>query len=469
MVASYISQNEMQLALDMIRTKSPYYEQYINYYEGRQSLNFATVKWRAAFGSLFKQFADNLCAPIVDAAADRLKITGFSASENRELEEQINQLWRNNRMDKKAGAVHEHALKVGDSYVIVWPDREGYPVFTPNPAHQMCVYYDDDGETILWAAKLWRVDSSGNINRGWLWRLNLYFPNSIEKYVTKAQITSRPERAGAFQPFTSADLMWPMPNMWSQVPVFHFANQPEMGVWGQSELWNIVPLQDALNKSIADMLVAMEYVSLPQRWATGLEVDVDENGNPIIPLLAAVNRMWTNPDENGRFGQFEQANLEHFSKVQNDLRLEMARISRTPLHYLSLGGSSNNSFVSSIYPSGESQKVAEAPFVSKLEDRQTSYGDVWESAVAFALKILGNTELRPTDLETMWQDAKPRSETDDLNNAINKFNNLGLPLEVVLAELGYSPEVISKASAIPRSMVQAPRAPSVQSESEVEV
>ena len=463
-MVSSITNPDIQPALDMINIKAPIYNQYIDYYEGRQQLNFATVKWRAAFGSLFKQFADNLCAPIVDAAADRLKITAFTAVSGDSVAKEIDQIWRQNRMDRKAGAVHEHCLKVGDAYVIIWPDADGFPVFTPNPAHQMCIYYADDGETPLWAAKLWRVDSAGTQTRGYPWRLNLYYPNSIEKYVTRSNMSSKPSRAGAFEPFPVPGEVWPLPNPYSQVPVFHFANQPEMGVWGKSELWDIVPLQDALNKSIADMLVAMEYVSLPQRWATGLEVEVDPQTNqPIIPLLAAINRMWSNPDPEGRFGQFEQANLEHFSKVQNDLRLEMARISRTPLHYLSLGGSSNNSFVSSIYPSGESQKVAEAPFVSKLEDRQTTYGDTWENAVAFALKIAG-LEVMATDIETTWLDAKPRSETDDITNAIRKYKELGLPIEVVLEEIGYSKAVIDRVVP-PTPPVQAP----VQQEEEEEM
>ncbi len=76
--ASY--SRDIQIALDTHKSKLLSYKLYIDYYEGFHRLNFASAKWRSVFGGLFNQFADNLCAPIIDAAADRLKINSFTVT-----------------------------------------------------------------------------------------------------------------------------------------------------------------------------------------------------------------------------------------------------------------------------------------------------------------------------------------------------------------------------------------------------
>lgn len=433
-----LSEERISLALAHYKAKNPIYNHFINYYEGIHDLRFATEKWRNAFGSLFRQFADNLCPAIIDAAADRMQITGFDVPENDELSKSLWNLWTDARMDRKAGSVHEHAFKVGDAYIIVWPDAFGKPQFAPNPGHQICVSYDDSGEVIEWATKMWRTSD----NR---WRLNIYDAESIEKWITKSPGRSIPDKPTAFQRFFSGE-PWPVPNTFGRTPVFHFANNAEMGVWGESELVNVIPLQNALNKSVADMLVAMEFVALPQRYATGLEVETDPvTGQPIVPFKSGIDRIWATGDPEARFGQFEASDISRFTKVQNDIRLEMARISRTPLHYLGMGSGAESAFVASMYPSGESLKTAEAPFAAKIRDRQVSFGDVWEDAIKFAAQIanLGDID----SLETVWIPATPRSITEDLDNA-QKKQALGVPQEQIWEELGYTQEQIKAMKAM---------------------
>ena len=436
------NQTQLKLSLDYIltthRNRSASYQRYISYYDGNHDLSFATNKWRNAFGNLFRQFADNLCAPIIDAAADRLQVTGFTGVPN---DIPLWDIWKRNKMDRKAGTIHEHVLKTGDAYAIVWPDPlTGLAVISPNPAFQVCVYYADDGETIIAGSKLWQADDQR-------WRLTIYYADRLEKYATLSPKKTVPDKANDFRPFNVPGEPWPVPNPYAKVPVFHFANKPEMGVWGESELSNIIPIQNALNKSVSDMLIAMEFVSLPQRWATGLEIPEDPiTGAPKVPFEAGVDRIWSSPEETTRFGQFEGANLQQFTQVQNDLRLDMARISRTPLHYLSMGGSSQSAFVSVAYPSGESLKTAEAPFVAKLEDRQIAYGDVWEDLIAFAALIDG-TIIDSMALETVWQSAAPKSETDNLANSVQK-KALGIPDTVIWKELGYNDEEIAAMTAM---------------------
>lgn len=430
-----VSEQRIAYALGHYRAKNPVYMKYINYYEGVHNLRFATEKWRNAFGHLFKQFADNLCPAIVDAAADRMQIIGFDTPENEKVGKELWNIWTKTRMDRRAGSVHEHAFKVGDAYVIVWPNPvTGGIEVSPNPAHQICPYYSDDGQTMEWATKLWPTITGQ-------YRLNIYTPTSIEKYLTTSKVSGGiPQGPTAFRRFVQANEPWPVPNPFGRVPVFHFANNSEMGVWGESDLINVTPLQDALNKSMSDMLVAMEFVALPQRWATGLEVEEDPVTHaPIVPFKAGIDRVWAVGDPETKFGQFEQADLGRFTKVQNDLRLEMARISRTPLHYLGMGSGAESAFVASMYPSGESLKTAEAPFAAKIRDRQIAFGDVWEDVMAFIGSII-DVDV-PESIETLWIPPTPRSITEDLDNA-QKRMAVGIPQEQIWMELGYTKEQI---------------------------
>ena len=43
------------------------------YYDGEHPLQFATAKFREAFGNLFSAFADNWCEIVVDAPVERLR------------------------------------------------------------------------------------------------------------------------------------------------------------------------------------------------------------------------------------------------------------------------------------------------------------------------------------------------------------------------------------------------------------
>jgi hypothetical protein len=72
-----VAVTELKAILHDLACRQAAYRLATAYYDGDHSLVFATTKFRQAFGSLFAAFADNLCASVVDAAADRLQLTGF--------------------------------------------------------------------------------------------------------------------------------------------------------------------------------------------------------------------------------------------------------------------------------------------------------------------------------------------------------------------------------------------------------
>lgn len=414
------------------RTK---YGLYSKYYDGEHNLTFASEKFWNAFGSMFRAFADNLCAPVIDACADRLDIVGFGSENAKNEQSKLAwDLWQANRMDQRAFQVHAESFISGDSYVIVWPDENGEPCIFPNCGEVVNVQFEADNPgAIILAIKAWTDKKK--------LRLNVYKTDQIEKYISRTNVDlgSLPSKDNQFEEFREPSEAWPLENKYGEIPVFHFGNNCKVGAHGRSELVNVKPLQDALNKSVADMLVGMEFQSLPQRWVTGMDVPKDpETGKAIAPFIPGSDRIWAIPSPDAKFGQFEPAQLKQFIEVQESFRLEIARVSRTPLHYIMP--------MSGQFPSGESLKTAEAPFVSKIKRKQVSFGNVWEDVMSFALKIKGSTVEDKKPLSAQWRDASPRSESEMIMNAQLK-SSLGVPTSQILRELGYSEEQITQFAA----------------------
>lgn len=427
-------------ALDALPLRSARYRRHGAYYAGAHPFPFASERYRKDFGRMLEEARINLCARVVDAHADRLAVVAFADRAGAEAEGETAaaawSIWLGNSLDLRQGEVYQEAFRTGDAYVLVWPreDETGRPVprIFPQRADQVTVHYDEEEPgRIDGAAKAWLRDDLR-------WRLTVYLPDRIEKYVTR-----EPDRAGtgfprhpqSLEPWRPEGEPWPLPNPYGVVPLFHFANNAFLGGFGRSELADVEPVQDALNKTAMDLLVTSEYQAYPQRWAVGVAAFTDpETGEEAQPFAAGADRVWTVPAPDARFGEFMAANLGQLVAQKQELQLDIARVSSVPVHYLLMTGS---------FPSGEALRTAEAPFVAKLEDRQRTFGAVWSDALEFALAIDG----RPgADLSTRWAAAAPRSEQETWSVAQLKLA-AGVSPDQVQREGGYSPEQIERMAA----------------------
>lgn len=418
----------IEVAIEQFRNQAGRYRRSSRYYAGEHSLSFATEKFANTFGDLFREFALNLCPAVCDAIKDKLKITGFGVrSEERDrsrtLSADVNEIWRANRMAIRAGEVHKEALKNGDAYVIVWPAADGTVQIFPNSAETCTVGYDEEMPgRVKWAAKYWRTRDKRT-------RLNLFFPDRIEKFISKDAQDGFLPNAESFTPTVESarsiasknaeerDESRTLNNPFGVVPVFHFANNADIGSFDVSELEPAIPVQDGLNKAVLDMLVAMEVCAYRQRWAAGIEIQYDKDGNAAAPFKAGIDHLWLAEDPDAKFGDFAAADLEQFLKVKDGFRIDIASVTGTPLYYLmpQVRG----------FPSGESLRKAETRFVAKVRDRQEQFGTVWEDVMTFALRIAGHANAAVT---TEWEPASPLTEREMLEN-LKLRRELGLDAE----------------------------------------
>jgi len=409
------------------------FQLYLDYYEGRHKLTFATKKFRDTFGQTFQAMAENLCPIVVDVVADRLQVqshTSRNKRDARKIEAETQEIARRNRLDQLRGQIYRDALLFGENYVIVWPDAEDetQPVIYPNAPGSIVVKFDPQKlGMVAQAAKFWIEDKHC--------RLNIYFPDRIEKYVTSVAAEGLPFSPQAFTQYNAPDERWPLPNPYGRVPVFVYTNNAGVGQPGRSELRDIIQPQNGLNKALCDMLVAMEFEAFAQRWVTGLEVDKDDDGVVIPPFKAGIDRVWHVLEKDAKLGEFSRADLKQFVEVQNSLRASIARISGFPLHFFMIGQETP--------PSGTSLIIASTRLTSKVEDRQISFGETDEDIMRFCLTIRG---LKNVDVKQVWKDTSPQLDDTAVWEAANK-QMMVTGRNQTLRDRGFTDEEIQKMAA----------------------
>lgn len=427
---------DIKWALDSLASRAADYQLARDYYDGKHRLDFVPSELRHEFASLLRRARLNMCPAVVTSVRDRLKLTGLTHSgevkkdaEGKTVSdpagEALAAVWRRNRMEQRAGEVHLEALTAGDAYLFVWPStRTGKVTLYPNLAHMVTVKYDDEEpDLISLAARLWSEDDGRAA-------LNLYYPDRIEKYVTRDPL-SKEAQLGA-KIFEEAEES-PVFNPYGKVPVFHFGNGAGCAGFGSSELKEAVPVQDALNKTMRDMLIGGEEQAFKQRYATGVELPTDpETGQKINPFVA--NEFWAVKAADAKFGELEAANLEQLQKVKDGYKMDMAMVTGTPPHHFFAGGGTP--------PSGESLKTLEFRLTAKVEDRQVSFGNVWEEAFKFALSIEGVAE--GVELDALWRDATPRNEESQQGMVVERVEKLGVSRRQGLKELNYTDAEIAR-------------------------
>ena len=115
----------------------------------------------------------------------------------------------------------------------------------------------------------------------------------------------------------------------------------------------------------------------------------------------------------------------------------MAAITSTPTHYFVKG---------SYIPSGQALRVAEAPLFKKVLNRQLAFGSTWRDLFKFMFKVEGVV----AEVEIKWHNPESIDSLENWDIAVRK-KSVGMPLEQILVELGYDPQIAEQIadSAIP--------------------
>lgn len=285
---------------------------YSRYYDGQHRLQFATSKFKEAFGELFEAFATNWMALICDSAVERLNVQGFRFDEDDADDEAWN-IWQTNGLDAKSIAGHTEAIKCGTAYLAVGPPTVpgGEPVITVEHPSQVIVAHDESDRRIRLAAlKRYRDIQTGDHVAV------VYLPDRIVEYRQPAYVATL-EGFGLVIPVGVAGYVESSstPNPLGIVPIIPLENNPSLLSGGRSDLESAIPLNDAANKFFSDMIHASEFTSFPQRVLTGVELPRDPITGEVADeaqIRAAVSRLWTFESSDARVFDLPAGNLDNY-------------------------------------------------------------------------------------------------------------------------------------------------------------
>jgi len=360
-----------------------------------------------AFRRIMGLSKTNLSGLIIDAAAERMAVSGFRFGDAPDADKDAWAIWQQSDFDADFELVINEALTAGRAFILVEPTAPGakWPSLYAEDATQMIIAYAPGNRRERLAAwKEWIDEWTGKTFG------TLYLPAEIYKLQAR-------------RPLGVVDVQQPLywtlrderteyeRNPLGEVPVWEVPNRPKLQI-GQveSEIADVIVDQDACNHIALNALIAAEYGAFKQKWMTGLSIPRDpQTGQAIEPFDVAVNRMLVSENENAKFGDFEATALDPYIALYESRVKHMAAVSRTPVAML-LGGMVN--------VSAEALALSVAGLVQKVK-RKTRYMDqAPEAALRAAFKLAGDGRANATTAETIWVDPEIRSAAQQADAAV---------------------------------------------------
>ena len=404
------------------------YSELDRYYTGTQALSFLSPEAKIALGNRFGRMASNICRLAVTALAERLRVTGFTGAD-------VWADWIANDLDQASHVAHREALLLGDSFVIVWADDRGRPRVSIESAKQVAVSVDPGTRQIVAAVKRWETKTTTEAV--------LYGPEVI----VRLRANSTGATTTGFQTISQ------IPNPLGVVPVVNLRNSDRLlDDYGSSEIDDLKPLVDALNKSLIDLMTTSEYCGRPRRWATGVELTevpvLDEDGYPEKssatgePVMDVVNpipegdRAMISESDQAKFGQLAAADLGGYEASVRVLLGQIMAVSTLPAHYV--GVFTDNP------ASADALRAAEASLTARAEARQATFGRAWEQVARLMVAVRDGVDPGGVDVRVHWADAATRSVAQEADAVVKLHQSGLLPASFALKKLGYSDDEIAE-------------------------
>lgn len=412
---------DLERAFKALSEKRGRYDLLWRYYDGLQPLTYSTKRLQEIFSRIDVRFVMNWCGVVVDAVADRLVLKRLTVSEDPGLTAALERLWYETEMALDDDDTQLAALVTGESYVVAWPDPEGaIEAYYHDP--RLChVFYEAEHPRVKKFGTKWWVGEDGRHY------LNLYYPERIEYYAT-AKATEQVESAKEFQTRQETAR-----NTLGVVPIFQMRKE-RRAVRGELDSGTI-SLQDAVNKLLADMMVAAEFGAFKQRWVISA---AETKGQ----LKNAPNEVWDLPAGDGMgqgttVGQFEETGLANYLDAIDRLATAIAVTTRTPKHLFFDKAGSN--------PSGETLIALEAGLNKKAQRYAERFTSTWRQVAVFLLRLAGQ-EVDPLRVQVVYDDARTMQPVTQAQARLANVQ-AGMPLRSVLRQEGQSEEQLAQVAA----------------------
>lgn len=375
------------------------------YLRGDHDLPYAPRGAREEYASLARKSVTNWLPLISETFVKGLFVDGYRAAKQTENAAPW-AFWQANRLDARQTIAHRGALDYGASYVRVLKGVDA-PSIRPLPALKTHARFEDDGDE--WPAHALYVKGTATDGAQLFElydRVNVYHLAQPRGGGKLAVIRTDPHGLGV-------------------TPMARFRDRLD----GENRgiIAPLIVLQDRINEAVFSLLIALQFASFRQRWATGLAIPTVDDpesplyGQPVEPFQAAVDRLWVTDSPDAKFGSFDQTDTHgHLETYGSGVRT-LAAIAQLSPHVL-LGDLVNLS--------ADALAAAEAATQRKIGEYETLFGESWEQVLRLAALAAGDrTSAADTSSQVRWRDTEARSMAAAVDALGKMVQMLGVPAE----------------------------------------
>jgi hypothetical protein len=399
------------------------------WYEGSHPLPAASATNSDLYRRFQKMAQANYVGQVVNAVSSRMSIEGIRVANDPAADEDAWAMWQESQMDAAQTMLLTTALATGLAYLSVWPSEEtasGVMIAPEHPAEVAHELMPGSLRKLAAAIKIYPDEIAGD------WVTTLWLPGGVYEWRSE----------GDWEMWSNWSSTDEYENPYGEVPIRPLLNKPTLRGGWSSEMSDGIPIQRRINQTLLNLMVAEEAVAFPQRWATGLELQKDAEGNAVRPYKSGADSLWVAEDETVKFGEFSESKFEGYLAVISTDVETMAAVTSTPMFAMSAK--------LSVPPSAEALTAMESSLVKKVEARERVFGEAVESTIRLGFKMLGDSRANATSAEVIWADPSIKSDAV-VADWVTKAASVGVPQEALWEKLGASPQEISRWSGMAMS------------------
>ncbi len=321
-----------------------------------------------------------------------------------------------NRMASRQHGLHRSVMKYGVSYMVVLPG-DPQPFMCPVSPRRLTALYRDEVDD-PWP--VYAVEERVQQTAKGQYRIVRLYDDQYRYTLTGAVNSAEvhwPELADPVIPIGEEKVQ---EHGLGVCPVVRFLHEidldGELDVSGEVE--PLIPLQDQINTTTFNGLMAQQYGAFRQRWVTGMVPDTEE-GRPREPFRAGVDRLWVAEDSDTKFGEFGQTDLSGFLDSREASIRHMATISQVPPYHL-LGQVANLS--------AEALAAARDSLDRKVEEIQGVLSEPWRQTMQLACLAAGDKAgWEDSTSSITWRDTSARAFAATVDGLGKLAQMLGVP------------------------------------------
>lgn len=354
---------------------------------------------------------------IVDTLVTKFGATAADAGEGQVW---ADDLMEDNQFEALEQAVTIAMLRDGVTYVLSEyqePDAL-YGVGGGIRWHHETVFNGHEGIIGIWDARNEYLTAAVKIwGYGELWHVNIYYPDKTERYVF-GEFGEGKDRKTEMRVRDDAELTVRQ-GMVPGIPLVAFQNKVGDAKKSQSELRDVIPLQDSLNRGMVSMVINAELTAFSIVLAVGIMVDggftpgmilqvlaKDSEGRQLIPEDPETAKALADYYNSTKLERVQGSEITGFIEQADWFINQISVVSSTPIP-MNLGGDNQ---------SGEALKQREVGLLGKVRRAQVHLKSGWVSL----FKLSHHQESvfaadKPPAIakyDARWKDAQIRNDAD---------------------------------------------------------